>query len=65
MGLVLLNRQLAGVLRGRGAVERAIANFQLDDILPLRLEGFGNSQHRERSFYVEVLRKLAESDGHS
>ena len=62
--LVLLDRLLAGRLGRRRALERAVADLELDDVLALRLECLGHGQDGERRFDVQVLRKLAECDRH-
>ena len=46
-GLVRLDRRDPGGLGGRGGRERAVADLQLDDVLPLRLQGPGQRQDGE------------------
>ena len=48
----------------RRALERAVADLQLDDVLALGLEGLGDGQDRESRLDVQILRKLAECDRH-
>ena len=64
MRLVLLNRTDARRFRAERAVERAVANLQLDDVLSLSLQRLRHGKHRERGFDCERLSKLAKSDRH-
>src|SRR5207245_1494041 len=54
MRLILANRLLAGGFRRGCTLKWAIADFEFDNILPLALEGPGDSQDCERRFNIQV-----------
>src|SRR5690606_32026134 len=60
MRLVLLDRTNAEGLRARRAVERAVADLELDDILASSLQRLGDAEHGERRLDRQRSSELAE-----
>ena len=62
--LVLLIAWTPAALADGRAVERAVADFQLDDVLPRRFQGLGDGQHGKGRLDRQGTRKLAELSCH-
>src|SRR5690606_39084802 len=62
--LVRANRGDAAFARGRGAVERAVADLELDHVLAGGLQRLGHGEHREGRLHGERARELTELYGH-
>jgi hypothetical protein len=62
--LVIFDGLLASLLGVGRAGKRAVANFQFNHILPLRLKLLGDGQDREGGLDIEVAGELAERHRH-
>lgn len=62
--LIVSNGLLTRLFRVGRAGERAVTNFEFDDILTFRLQLLGDRQDGKRGFDVEILCELTERDGH-
>jgi hypothetical protein len=62
--LVVLDRLQAARTCRRSAVERAIADLELDDVLALGFELFRQAEHRERGFYGKGAGEITQLRGH-
>jgi hypothetical protein len=48
----------------RGAVERAVADLELDDVLASRFERSRHAEHGERGFYRQGAGEITQLRGH-
>ena len=64
MRLIVLDRLQATGFRGSGAVEGTVTDFQFDNVFPLRLQFFGDSQHSKGGFHRQRSRKFTQLNNH-
>jgi hypothetical protein len=62
--LVILDRLHPARARGRCAVERAVADLELDDVLAGRFERSRHAEHGERGFYHQGASEITQLRGH-